>query len=96
MPGGGDTLNIYWWGCIAAHTKGGLRHGHNPKKGVLGTGTTRKNGILKIKNWSCKKEDLSNLVTDVPEACVKATIFELPAWLTSAHKHRYEDRLHLI
>ena len=21
--GGGDTLNIYWWGCVGAHEKGG-------------------------------------------------------------------------
>ena len=37
-----------------------------------------------------------SLKVDVTEACVKATIFVWPAWLTSAHKHRYEDRLHLI
>ena len=46
-PGGGGTLNIYWWGCAAAHPKrgvlgtgptqkkGGLRHGYNPKNGGL-------------------------------------------------------------
>ena len=33
-PGG--TLNIYWWGCAAAH----------PKRGVLGTGTSQKGGVL--------------------------------------------------
>ena len=32
--GGGGTLDIYWWGCAAAH----------PKRGVLGTGTTQKGG----------------------------------------------------
>ena len=32
--GGGGTLNIYWWGCAAAH----------PKRGVLGTGTAPKKG----------------------------------------------------
>ena len=42
--GGGGTRNIYWWGCAAAHPKrgvlgtgttqkGGLRHGHESKKG---------------------------------------------------------------
>ena len=47
----------------------GLRHGHNPKKGVSGTGTSRRggggvrNGHLKkgdLKNWSCKKRILVN------------------------------------
>ena len=50
----GGTLNIYWCLCAAVHPKrgvlgtgttqkrGGLRHGHNPKRGVLyiGTGTS--------------------------------------------------------
>ena len=50
--------------------KGRLRHGHNPKGGgVLGTGTSRKMGGLRhgheskrrgLKNWYCKKDNLSN------------------------------------
>ena len=51
--GGGGTLNIYWWGCAAAHPKrgvlgtarvekGGLRHGHESKKGVLRTVLVKK------------------------------------------------------
>ena len=42
--GGGGTLNIYWYGCAAADKKGGLRHGHKPKRGTLGTGTNPKGG----------------------------------------------------
>ena len=44
-PGG--TLNIYWWGCAAAHPKRGvLGTGTTQKRGVLGTGTTQKRGVL--------------------------------------------------
>ena len=43
--GGGGTLNIYWWGCAAAHPKRGvLGTGTTQKRGVLGTGTTQKGG----------------------------------------------------
>ena len=46
-PGGGGTLNIYWWGCAAAHPKRGvLGTGTTQKRGVLGTGTTQKRGVL--------------------------------------------------
>ena len=58
-PGGGGTLNIYWWGGAAAHPKrgvlgtgttqkggGGLGTGTTQKRGVLGTGTSRKRGVL--------------------------------------------------
>ena len=46
VPGGG-TLNIYWWGCAAAHPKRGvLGTGTTQKRGVLGTGTTQKKGVL--------------------------------------------------
>ena len=65
-------LNIHWWGCAVAHPKrgvlgtattqnGGLRHGHNQKK--KGGGGLRHGNELKKggpKNWSCKKENLSN------------------------------------
>ena len=45
-PGGGGTLNIYWWGCAAAHPKRGvLGTGTTQKWGVLGTGTTQKGGL---------------------------------------------------
>ena len=40
MSPGWGTRNIYWWGC------GGLRCGHNPKRGVLGAGTAQKRGVL--------------------------------------------------
>ena len=30
--------------CRGTSKKGGLRHGHNPKRGVLGTGKTKKRG----------------------------------------------------
>ena len=44
-PGG--TLDIYWWGCAAAHPKRGvLGTGTTQKRGVLGTGTTQKRGVL--------------------------------------------------
>ena len=41
--GGGGTLIIYWWG-VPQHIQeeGSIRHGHNQKKGVLGTDTTHK------------------------------------------------------
>ena len=43
IPGG--TLDIYWWGCAAAHPKRGvLGTGTTQKRGVLGTGTTQKRG----------------------------------------------------
>ena len=41
---------------------GGVRHRHEPKKGVLGTGKTQKRGGLK--NWSCTDRIL---VTDVAQ-----------------------------
>ena len=45
--GGGGTLNIYWWGCAAAHPKREvLGTGTIQKRGVLGTGTTQKRGVL--------------------------------------------------
>ena len=47
LPGGG-TLDIYWWGCSAAHPKRGvLGTGTTQKRGVLGTGTTQKKGGLR-------------------------------------------------
>ena len=74
--GGGDgTLNILWWGCAAVHPKkGGLRHGYNLNREVLGTARVEKKGVLGIgtikskggggggglRNWSCKKDNLSN------------------------------------
>ena len=43
----GGTLDIYWWGCAAAHPKRGvLGTGTTQKRGVLGTGTTQKRGVL--------------------------------------------------
>ena len=44
--------NIYWCGCALAHKGGGggLRCGHNPKKGVLGTCTVKKVGSY-VTNW---------------------------------------------
>ena len=48
--GGGGALSIYTGGCVPRHIQkrgGGLRHGHNPKKGVLGTGKVPKNGGLR-------------------------------------------------
>ena len=41
---------------------GGLRHGYNPKKGVLGTGTSRKRGFLRA---GLVKKTI--LVTDVAQ-----------------------------
>ena len=39
------ALSIYTGGGVPRHIqKGGLRHGHNQKRGVLGTGTSRKKG----------------------------------------------------
>ena len=69
--GGGGALSIYTDGGVPWNLKkGGLRHGHNPKKGVLGTGTSReRGGGLRqeheskrgcLKNWSCKKDHLRN------------------------------------
>ena len=46
-PRGGGTLDIYWWGCAAAHPKRGvLDTGTTQKRVVLGTGTTQKRGVL--------------------------------------------------
>ena len=40
-PGGGGALSIYTGGGVPRHIdKGGVSHGHKPKKGVLGTVTT--------------------------------------------------------
>ena len=48
--GGGGLLGIYIGEGVPWHTKkgggGGLRCGHNPKRGVLGTGTAPKKGVL--------------------------------------------------
>ena len=51
---------VCMYACAAAHPKGGggLRHGHNPNKGVLGTGTSRKRGVLRT--GLVKKDNLSN------------------------------------
>ena len=62
--GGGGHSQYILVGCAAAHPKrGGLRHGHNPKMGgggVLGTGTSgKRGGGGGLKNWSCKKDNLS-------------------------------------
>ena len=47
-PGGGGTLDIYWWGCAAAHPERRvLGTGTSQKRGVLGTGTTQKRGGLR-------------------------------------------------
>ena len=73
QPGGG-TLDIFWWGCAAAHPKrgvlgtgttqkkGGLRHGYNPKKGGLRHGHECKNGVLGTgtSRKRGKKDNLSN------------------------------------
>ena len=37
--------------CRGTSKKGGLRHGHNPKKGVLGTGKTKKGGLRHGHEW---------------------------------------------
>ena len=43
--GVGGALSIYSGGvCRGTSKKGGLWHWHNPKRGVLGTGTTQKGG----------------------------------------------------
>ena len=71
---GGGALSIYTGGGVARHIqKGGggvLGTGTTQKRGVLGTGTTPKRGVLGTgtsrkrgggpKNWSCKKDNLSN------------------------------------
>ena len=70
----GGTLDIYWWGCAAAHPKrgvlgtgttqkkGGLRHGYNPKKGGLRHGHEWKRGVLGTgtSRKRGKKDNLSN------------------------------------
>ena len=43
--GGGHSQYILVGVCRSTSKKGGLRHGHNPKRGVLGTGTIKK-GVL--------------------------------------------------
>ena len=70
--GGAGHSQYILVGCTAAHPKGGgggLRHRHNPKKGVLRHGHNPKKGGLRHghkskkggpKNWSCKKDYLSN------------------------------------
>ena len=64
--GGGHSQYILVGVCRSTSKKGGLRHGHNPKRGVLGTGTTQKGGLRYgskkggLKNCSCKKDNLSN------------------------------------
>ena len=61
--GGGGTLNIYWWGCAAAHPKiGVLGTDTTQKRGVLGTGTSRKRGVLRT---GLVKKTI--LVTDVAQ-----------------------------
>ena len=74
MSRGGGTLDIYWWGCAAAHPKrgvlgtgttkknGGLRHGYNPKKGGLRHGHEWKKGVLGTgtSRKRGKKDNLSN------------------------------------
>ena len=57
-PGGGHSQYILVGVCRGTSKKGGLRHGTTQKRGVLDTGTTQKKGGLK--NWSCKKDNLSN------------------------------------
>ena len=57
-PGGGHSQYILVGVCHSTSKKGGLRHGNNPKKGVLSTGTTKKRGGG-LKYWSCKKDNLS-------------------------------------
>ena len=70
--GGGEELSIHTGGGVPRHLKkgglrhrhnpqkGGLRHGHNPKKGGLRHGHKSKGGGGGLKNWSCKKDNLSN------------------------------------
>ena len=75
FPGGGGTLSINTGGCVPRHIKkGGLRHGHNPKKGGWGlrhghNPPKKGGGGLRhghnsekggLKNFSYKKDDLSN------------------------------------
>ena len=65
--GRGEALNIYWWGCDAAHQKGvlgmgttpkrGLRHEYEQKRGLTNGHNLEKGGL---KNRSYTKEDLSN------------------------------------
>ena len=44
--GGGHSPYILVGVCRSTSKKGGLRHRHNPKRGVLGTGQARKKGVL--------------------------------------------------
>ena len=49
FPGGGGALSIYTGGGVPRHIqKGGLRHGHNPKKEGLRHGDESKKGVLII------------------------------------------------
>ena len=76
-----DPVRLLWFEC--SHFRygnspggggGGVRgrYGYNPKRGVLGTGTSRNGGgggfryghnseKEGLKNWSCKKDDLTNV-----------------------------------
>ena len=44
--GGGGHSQYILEGCAATHQKGGLRHGHNPKKGVSWVRAQPKKGVL--------------------------------------------------
>ena len=71
-PGGVHSQYILVGVCRSTSKTGGgggLRHGHNPKKGGLRQGHESKKGGLRhgheskkggLKNWSCKKDKLSN------------------------------------
>ena len=65
--------------------KGGLRCGHNPKKGVLGTCTVKKSGFLwtclaqreGIRNWSCTKVGSWELIYHLSSRLLVHMIFRL-------------------
>ena len=49
--------------------------------------------------WQKIKANFDNdksLKVEMAEARVTGTIFVWPAWSNCVHKHRYEDRLHLV
>ena len=79
--GGGHSQCILVGVCRSTSKKGGHRHGHNPKKGVLGTaqpkkrgvlgtGTSRKRGVLRT---GIVKKTI--LVTDVAQKGVFGSLF---------------------
>ena len=59
LPPGGHSQYILVGVCRGTSKKGGLRHWHNLKMGGPRHGHESKKGGG-LKNWSCKKDNLSN------------------------------------